>query len=210
MSDRPVLYSFRRCPYAMRARMAVQVSGIACHIREVSLSRKPEALLAASPKGTVPVLVHPDGGVIEESIEIMRWSLKRSDPEGWLARDDPALIEAIDGSFKTHLDRYKYPKRHASDPVEHRGAGLTLLGLLEERLAAGSNLCGERRGITDAAIFPFVRQFAETDRTWFDAQPIPRLQTWLKRHISSELFVAIMIRLDPWGSRDTPIEFPAN
>jgi glutathione S-transferase len=210
VSDRPVLYSFRRCPYAMRARMALVISGTACHIREVKLSRKPEQLIAASPKGTVPVLVHADGGVIEESLEIMRWSLGQNDPEGWLERDDPTLIEAIDGPFKTHLDRYKYPERHASDPAENRAAGLALLGVLEVRLAAGANLCGDGRGIADAAIFPFVRQFAETDRAWFDVQPLPRLQAWLRCHTASPLFGAIMVRLEPWRPDDAPLGFPAD
>jgi glutathione S-transferase len=210
VSDRPVLYSFRRCPYAMRARLALLVSDTACHIREVKLSRKPAELIAASPKGTVPVLVHADGGVIEESLEIMRWSLERNDPEGWLERDDRALIETIDGSFKTHLDRYKYPERYASDPAAHRAAGLSLLGTLEVRLAAGANLCGDKRGITDTAIFPFVRQFAETDRAWFDAQPLPRLQAWLRGHTASALFGAIMVRLAPWRPDDAPIGFPAD
>jgi glutathione S-transferase len=210
VSDRPVLYSFRRCPYAMRARMALLVSGTACYIREVKLSRKPDELIAASPKGTVPVLVHADGGVIDESLEIMRWSLGRNDPEGWLGRDDPPLIEAIDGPFKTHLNCYKYPERYASDPAEHRAAGLALLGALEARLASGANLCGGGRGITDAAIFPFVRQFAETDRSWFDLQPLPRLQAWLRDHSASALFAAVMVRLHPWRPSDAPREFPAD
>ena len=209
VNDRPVLYSFRRCPYAMRARMALLVSGTVCHIREVKLSHKPEELIAASPKGTVPVLAEVGGRVIEESLEIMRWSLQLSDPEGWLARDDPALIEMIDGPFKTHLDRYKYPERHASAPAEHRAAGLALLEGLEMRLAAGFNLCGDARGVTDAAIFPFVRQFAETDRAWFDVQPLPRLQAWLRSHTASALFGAVMVRLAPWRRDDAPIEFPA-
>lgn len=210
MNDRPVLYSFRRCPYAMRARMALLVSGTACRIREVKLSRKPEELIAASPKGTVPVLVRADGEVIEESLEIMRWSLGRNDPEGWLEREDPALVETIDGPFKTHLDRYKYPDRHASDPAEHRAAGLALLQALEARLAGAANLCGEARGITDAAIFPFVRQFAATDRAWFDAQPLPRLRAWLGRHMASALFGAAMVRLEPWRPGDAPVGFPAD
>src|SRR5690606_17985116 len=146
---------------------------------EVKLSRKPEELIAASPKATVPVIVQTDGSVIEQSLDIMRWALERNDPEGWLQRDDPELIEANDGPFKQHLDRYKYPGRHASDPEEHRAAGMALLKNLETRLASENYLCGEQRGITDMAIFPFVRQFAETDRPWFDAQPIPRLQAWL-------------------------------
>lgn len=209
MTDKPILYSFRRCPYAMRARMALLVSGMACFIREVKLSHKPEELIAASPKATVPVIVCADGGVIEESLAIMRWSLARNDPEGWLEREDRALIEANDGPFKHHLDRYKYPERHASDPAEHRAAGRALLGVLEARLAARGNLCGDARGITDIAIFPFVRQFAETDRTWFETQPLPRLQVWLCDHLQSTLFGEIMVRLEPWRPGDAPLVFPA-
>lgn len=208
MRDRPILYSFRRCPYAMRARMALLMSGTVCDIREVKLSQKPEELIALSPKATVPVIVRTDGTVIEESLDIMRWSLGRNDPEGWLAREDRALIEANDGPFKYHLDRYKYPERHASDPAKHRAAGLALLGVLETRLATQHNLCGDQRGITDAAIFPFVRQFAETDRAWFDAQPLPNVQVWLRSHLQSALFGAIMVRLEPWRPGDVPIGFP--
>lgn len=194
----------------MRARMALMISGTACHIREVKLSRKPEELIAASPKATVPVIVHADGSVIEESTEIMRWSLERNDPEGWMDREDRALIEANDGPFKHHLDRYKYPERHISNPAEHRAAGLALLWALEARLSTQSNLCGDRRGITDAAIFPFVRQFAEIDRSWFDAQPLPSLQAWLRGHLASALFGAIMVRLEPWRPGDAPLAFPAD
>lgn len=209
MTDRPILYSFRRCPYAMRARMALAVSGTVCHIREVKLSRKPAELIAASPKSTVPVIVRPDGGVIAESLDIMHWALERNDPESWLEREDRALIDANDGPFKHHLDRYKYPERHNADPAEHRSAGLELLGALDQRLAAQENLCGDERGITDIAIFPFVRQFAETDRAWFDAQAVPRVQAWLGRHVASPLFGAIMVRLEPWQPGDAPLDFPS-
>lgn len=208
-ASRPILYSFRRCPYAMRARMALLVSGTACHIREVKLSQKPQELIAASPKATVPVIVRADGGVIAESLDIMRWALERHDPEGWLERDDRALVEANDGPFKAHLDRYKYPGRHGSDPTEHRAAGLALLGTLEARLAARANLCGDARGLADVATFPFVRQFAQTDRAWFDAQALPNLQAWLSQHLASALFGAIMVRLEPWQPGDAPLEFPA-
>lgn len=209
MTDRPILYSFRRCPYAMRARLALLVSGTVCEIREVKLSQKPAEMTAASPKATVPVIVLSDGNVLEESLDIMHWALKRNDPEGWLERNDTALIETNDGPFKRHLDRYKYPDRHASDPTEHRTAGLQILSVLENRLASQMHLCGEKRGITDAAIFPFVRQFAEVDRAWFDAQSLPYLQAWLETHLTSPLFEAAMIRLQPWRPEDEPIAFPA-
>lgn len=207
--DKPILYSFRRCPYAMRARMALVASGTTVHIREVKLSNKPAELLAASPKATVPVLVCANGRVIAESLEIMHWALERNDPENWLRHQDPALIEANDGAFKHHLDRYKYPERYGSNPTEHRTAGVELLRPLEARLAVHDNLCGNKRGLTDVALFPFIRQFAETDRAWFDAQPLPRLQAWLSRHLASPLFETIMLRLAPWQPGDAAIEFPS-
>ncbi|WP_404367621.1 glutathione S-transferase [Sphingomonas sp. MMS24-J45] len=188
----PVLYTFRRCPYAMRARLALAVSGVGCEQREVALSDKPAAMLAASPKGTVPVLQLADGTVIDESIDIMRWALGTADPEGWLSRDDPDLIATNDGPFKRDLDRYKYPERFGSDPVAHREAGLTFLAQLEQRLAAGGQLCGAQRGLADMAIMPFVRQFAAVDRAWFDRQALPHLHVWLAGHLRSDLFAAIM------------------
>lgn len=207
MADKPVLYSFRRCPYAMRVRLALFVSGTSCEIREVKLSAKPEPMIEASPKGTVPVLVLPDGRVIDESLDIMRWVLGKNDPEGWLAGDDADLIVANDGPFKRDLDRYKYPNRHGSDADAHRAAGLRHLRVLEERLVSRANLCGDEVGMADAAIFPFVRQFAETDRAWFDVQPLPHLHAWLARHLASPLFEAIMERRDPWKPGDAPVFF---
>ena len=127
----PILYSFRRCPYAMRARLALAVSGTRCELREVNLRAKPPTMLAASPKGTVPVLVSPDSGVIDESLDIMRWALTNRDPEGWLERDDAALIATNDGAFKQDLDRYKYPERYAVGPREHRERGLEFLRELD-------------------------------------------------------------------------------
>jgi glutathione S-transferase len=210
MTDRPVLYSFRRCPYAIRARLALLASGMTCAIREVKLSAKPAEMIAASPKATVPVLVLSDGGVIDESLDIMRWALRGRDPEQWLATEDRALIEANDGPFKYHLDRYKYPDRHASDPIEYRAAGLAILVDLEARLRLTANLCGDAMSFTDAAIMPFVRQFAETDRFWFDAQPLPKLGAWLGHHLASPLFEHAMIRLQPWRTGDAPVWFPSS
>ena len=202
------LYTFRRCPYAMRARLALAVSGVRVEVREIRLRAKPEAMLAASPKGTVPVLVLAGGGVIDQSIDIMRWALHRHDPEAWLDGDDRALIADCDDRFKHHLDRTKYPERHASDPVAHRIAAVEWLGLLEQRLARHDNLCGTRRSLTDAAIMPFVRQFAAIDPDWFAQQPLPRVQDWLARHLQSALFETVMVRFDPWSPKDAPIHWP--
>ncbi|WP_313433985.1 glutathione S-transferase [Novosphingobium sp.] len=203
----PILYSFRRCPYAMRARLALLVSGAACVLREVKLSAKPSEMLEASPKGTVPVLVLPDGMVIDQSLDIMRWALQRNDPESWLARDDAALIATNDGPFKHDLDRYKYPERHGSDALVHRESGLTYLRELDARLEQGGQLCGKARGMADAAIMPFVRQFAATDPDWFAEQPLPFLHKWLGDHLASPLFTATMLRLTPWRPGDEQIRF---
>ena len=205
MSDFPVCYSFRRCPYAMRARMALLVSGVAVELREVALGSKPAEMIAASPKATVPVLVLPTGAVIDESIDIMRWALAQNDPEDWLAGDDAGLIAANDGAFKHHLDRYKYPDRHGVDPIEHRVAGMAMMLDMEARLSSAANLCGDARALADIAIMPFVRQFAAVDAAWFAAQPVPRLQAWLAHHTSSTLFDQAMLRTKPWMPGDPPV-----
>jgi len=207
MSALPILYSFRRCPYAMRARMALWVAGITVELREVKLAAKPPALAAASPKATVPVLVLPDGTVIDESLAIMRWALAQHDPEGWLAGDDAVLIAANDGPFKHHLDRAKYPTRYAADGLDHRAAALTLLRPLDARLANAAQLCGESRSLTDIALFPFVRQFAGIDATWFAGLPMPRLAQWLEGHCTSDLFAAIMPKFAPWQAGDAAVLF---
>jgi glutathione S-transferase len=207
MSPLPILYSFRRCPYAMRARMALLASATAVEIREIVLRAKPAEMIAVSPKATVPVLVLPDGTVIDESLDIMRWALALGDPEHWLAGDDAALIAANDGAFKHHLDRYKYPERHRSEPLAHREAGLAMLADLDARLARQAWLGGAARGLADIAIFPFVRQFAATDRAWFDAQPLPALQAWLAALTGSALFERAMLRLPPWASGDAAVLF---
>lgn len=202
MPTEPVLYSFRRCPYAIRARMALLISGTSCEIREVKLSDKPVELAAASAKATVPVLVLSTGEVVDESIDIMRWALRRNDPEHWLDGDDPALIAANDGPFKHHLDRYKYPDRHAADFAEHRTCGLAMLAELERRLTSRTYLCGEYRSLTDAAIMPFVRQFAATDREWFDTQALPAVQRWLATQLASSLFARAMTPYPQWRPGD--------
>lgn len=199
----PVLYSFRRCPYAMRARLALAASETDVEHREVLLRDKPAEMLAASPKGTVPVLVLPDGQVVEESLDIMRWALARNDPRGWLAPGD-AMFELVainDGPFKQALDRYKYPNRYeGEDALENRGRGLEILTGLEARLAGSAFLCGEAMSLADAAIFPFVRQFAHTDRMWFAEQNLPHLQAWLAAHLASPIFAAVMKKYPVWAS----------
>ena len=189
MAEPPLLFSFRRCPYAIRARLALLVAGCDVCIMEVKLSAKPVALLAASAKATVPVLVLPEGRVIDESLDIMRWALSHADPENWLDTIEPALIARFDGDFKQRLDRTKYPERHGNDPAPHRAAALAMLVDLESAPLP--------TGFTAAAIMPFVRQFAAIDRGWFAAQPVPKVQHWLAAWEASPLFAAAMLRLAP-------------
>jgi glutathione S-transferase len=208
-SRHPILYSFRRCPYAMRARMAILSSGITVELREVVLRDKPPELLEASSKGTVPVLVLPNGRVIDQSLGIMEWALAHNDPEGWLLGNDTALIEANDGPFKAALDRYKYPHRYnLTDGLAHRTAGIEWLSRLEMLLNKHQALAGQNLGITDIAIFPFVRQFAATDQVWFDEQPLKSLQDWLKNMLGHPNFEAAMIRYSPWNDGDPRVIFP--
>jgi glutathione S-transferase len=207
----PVLYSFRRCPYAMRARLALAVSGVGVEHREITLKNKPAEMLAASPKGTVPVLVLPGGEVIDESLDVMLWALRRNDPEGWLAPaqgsvdDMLALITGNDGAFKRSLDRYKYPNRYAEEYAgdaeafaqQQRNLGSAWLLTLDGMLAGGW-LFGLHASLADMALLPFVRQFAHTDPAWFAAQPWPRLQAWLARFEASALYAGVMDKYAPW------------
>ncbi len=190
-----LLYSFRRCPYAMRARMALAASGLEVRIREILLRDKPPEMLAASPKGTVPVLVRTDGSVLDESRDIMHWALAQNDPEGWLRADETEtarLIQQNDGPFKHALDRYKYPERHKTDGAAHRASAMDILSNLAARLEAkGGQLLGPAPTLADIATFPFVRQFAATDVAFWQAHAPASLQAWLGGHVSSARFEAL-------------------
>ena len=206
----PILYSFRRCPYAMRARMALMASGQAVRLREVVLRDKPVEMLEASPKGTVPVLVLEDGTVIDESIDVMKWALEQNDPDNWLSADGEALIAEADGPFKKALDRYKYPNRYENegvDRLEQRAKGREFLAKLDGILETQTYLLGETITKADIAIFPFVRQFANTDRDWFDAQSLPHLQRWLTGHLESDLFLSVMKKYPQWKTGDEEVVF---
>jgi len=215
----PLLYSFRRCPYAMRARLAIAASGQNVELREVVLREKPPELVAVSPKTTVPVLVLPDGQVIEQSIDIMLWALRVHDPQGWLNPPAGTLDHMLaliarndsnsDGGFKHHLDRYKYPNRYpGADAVQHRSAGAAFLLQLEVRLETTTCLFGDRPALADMAIAPFVRQFAATDPDWFAGQPWPRLQHWLATLTASALFERVMGKYPQWLAGAQPTVFP--
>jgi len=211
----PVLYTFRRCPYAMRARLALSAARQDIRVREVVLRDKPAAMLEASPKGTVPVLVLASGEVIDESLDVMRWALAEADPEGWLdadAAETDALIAQNDGQFKRALDRYKYPNRYedeGADPVANREAGLAILNGLSERIAAhGGQLFGTAPTLADMAIFPFVRQFAHTDMEWWDSAAPGPVKTWLAGHKDSARFRAIMKKYPQWAPGDAEPALP--
>ena len=205
MTELPVLYSFRRCPYAMRARMALLVSKIPVRLREVVLRDKPEEMIAASPKATVPVLLLPDGKVHDESLAIMHWALERNDPENWLqgSAAETALIAEADGPFKHALDRYKYPTRYENvDPLDHRAARQAFLEKLDGLIQPSGQLMGAKPTLADHAIFPFIRQFANNDRGWFDQLPLHALQQWLSDHLASPLFATTMQKFPQWQSGD--------
>jgi glutathione S-transferase len=202
-----VLYSFRRCPYAMRARLALRSSGVVYEHREVALKAKPAEMLQASPKGTVPVLCLSSGEVLEQSLDIMGWALRHNDPEGWLpcsspmAEETQALIAVNDGAFKAHLDRYKYPQRFGLASGEaDRDQAATWLHILNARLQTHAFLAGAQWGLLDACIAPFVRQFARTGRAWFDAQAWPQLMQWLVCFENSEAFADVMHKHPLWVS----------
>ncbi|MBL7232164.1 glutathione S-transferase [Komagataeibacter oboediens] len=207
MTVHPVLYSFRRCPYAMRARLALLSAGVECEIREVKLAQKPACMLRVSPKGTVPVLVLPDQAIIDESLDIMRWALGRHDPQHWLVNVRNDLIAYNDGPFKYHLDRYKYASRHHSDPMYHRAEALNGLERLDVALDANRFLHGDRPGLTDAAVAPFVRQFAATDPCWFATACPDGVQEWLRAFMALPVFDRAMCRLSPWREGDMPVLF---
>ncbi|RCK53591.1 glutathione S-transferase [Thalassospira profundimaris] len=208
----PVLYSFRRCPYAMRARMSLMAADIDVELREVVLRDKPAAMLEASPKGTVPVLVLPDSTVIDESLEIMVWALAENDPHEWLNPESGTLDDMLvliaqnDGPFKTNLDRYKYASRYeGADPDFHREQGEKILNRLDGRLAVGKYLFGARPALADFAIAPFIRQFARTDQARFDALPFVHLHRWLETMLQSPFFNGVMAKYAQWHDGDKPV-----
>lgn len=206
----PVLYSFRRCPYAMRARMGILSSQIQVELREVVLKNKPAEMLEASPKATVPVLIISDGRVVDESLDVMYWALQQSDPENWLKQEAVPLIAHNDGPFKAALDRYKYPNRYEGenlDRAQQRAICAATFADYEKRLAVSNYLLGDKPTIADNAIFPFVRQCANVDRAWFDAQPWPHLHGWLNGYLTSPRFERAMTKFTPWQAGDETLLF---
>lgn len=199
MNNNHTFFNFRRCPYAMRARMALWQAGtIPGNIVEVDLKDRPQALYDISPKGSVPVLQLEDGTVIDESLDIMQWALSQNDPGGWFI-DDPKVVDLIDimtkqnGKFKSQLDRYKYPTRYPDEDCSGaQEKAQSYLEMLDQRLSDNRYLFGAQRSYADVAIFPFIRQCANTNREWFDSLPLPNLQRWLIEHLEWDLFQTIM------------------
>ncbi len=204
MQARPVLYSFRRCPYAIRARMALKYASIDCELREVILSNKPQAMIDLSGKGTVPVLQLTDGRVIDESMEVMMWALQQNDPDNWLSEESQntqRLIYKNDNEFKRHLDRYKYFQRYPEkSQSSYCQSAEKFIKLLETHLQAhnGTGFMSARISLADVAIFPFIRQFAHVDREWFCNSRYKNLLNWLLRFEKSELFISVMQKYKPW------------
>ena len=208
----PILYSFRRCPYCMRAHLALKKSGLKIELREVRLSDIPEEALKLSPKATVPILVLTDGTVMDESWDIVKWALQQNDPDNWLGENDSflsdaeMLIEINDFSFKNDLDHYKYADRHPEHDQEHyRRACEEFIEELEDMLAENQYLLGEQLSLADIGVFPFIRQFAFVDKEWFDQSPYPWVQKWLDSLISSALFQQVFQKHEIWKPGDTAI-----
>ena len=209
----PILYSFRRCPFAMRARWALLEAGLIVHWREIELKHKPVEMLESSAKGTVPVLVLPNGTVIDESEAVMRWALAQADPRGLLrAADASALIAQNDGVFKRHLDRFKYTDRYPGESRdEHRDAGLRILADWSQRLEQNPWLLGPVISLADAALWPFVRQWRIADPDAFEANgQLAPLREWLQRFLDDPSFERLMQRADPWCSGGLQPLFPAD
>lgn len=207
-----VLYSYRRCPFAMRARMALSYAQIPVEIREISLKEKPLSLLSISPKGTVPVF-HQGDLVLEQSLDIMKWAIAQNDPDVWYPTDLDAeinyLIGINDGPFKKLLDSYKYPERAPSSDLKCRADVLALaielfIQPLNQRLTKHKQVLSNQTSLADIAIFPFIRQFSMVDLAWFNGSEFNELKKWLDHHIESPLFKGIMQKYQTWN--DVPLE----
>ena len=209
----PILYSFRRCPYAMRARMAMNYSKISYEHREILLRKRPQALYDISAKGTVPVLQLPDGLIIDESIDIMRWALKKSDPESWYKDKIPEqdnMIERNDTVFKYWLDRYKYHVRYPENSFEEYQTQLEQFYLkYNSQLDKNTYLLGNHISLVDIAIMPFIRQAAHVNLDWF-SEKFPKLHNWLENHKTSKIFKSIMEKYDIWNEQENGLEIIQN
>ena len=206
----PCLYSFRRCPYAIRARMALAYSAISVELREIRLSNIPQELLRISPKAAVPVLHFPDGTLFEQSLDIMHWALSVSDPQQWQVDDfeSQQLMWQNDEDFKPLLDAYKYAERFPQlSQLEHRNNAEYFLRRLEHRLVEHPYLAADRQTIADIAIMPFIRQFAGVEPQWFEQCEFKALRHWLQNLLTTPLFKRVMSKYDFWKAGDATVYF---
>lgn len=212
----PILYSFKRCPYAMRARMIIFLTDIQCELREVHLKNKPQSMLDLSPKGTVPVLQIDAYKVIDESLEIVEWALGINDifkknkilPDQEVLTKD--LISLFDDEFKFHLDRYKYSVRYQdANPIQSRSKCLEILNKTENSISNSNWFFGDSVNKLDICILPFIRQFRIADPEWFDSlNEIHQVKSWLKHFLKSPLLLNIMNKNGPWQEGDQALIFP--
>lgn len=204
-----ILYSFRRCPYAMRVRLGLVLSNKSVQLREIILKHKPEAMLKASPKGTVPVLIEKDGHVIDESLDIMKWALEGSQLLNSATSTMHLLIKENDEVFKGWLDKYKYADRYPEhSEVYYREQGEIFLEKLERQLANSNRLFSDGYSFSDLAILPFIRQFAFVDIDWFNQSKYQHVRDWLTTFIDSELFLSIMKKYPTWLESNQEVSFP--
>lgn len=211
MKVRPILYSFRRCPYAIRSRMALAAANSVVELREVLLKDKPADLTAVSAKATVPVLVLPDGQILEESLDIIDWALEQSDPLNWARGDVGATdwIQRCDGELKTWLDRYKYADRFPEASAEHyRQQAEQTLQHMENTFNTHRWLGGTSASVADVAVFPFVRQFAAVEPQWWAQAPYPKVRAWLAFWLESALFASVMKKYPRWEPAQPITLFP--
>ena len=211
----PTLYSFRRCPYAMRARLAIRLCKIECIIREISLKAKNIEFLKVSPKGTVPVLVLPNGKVLEESLDIINWSLEQNDPNNLKVNDEVTkkindkYIQLFDKDFKFHLDRYKYSSRYnISNSEIHRNKARNILTEINSMLEGKDYIGGQCMSLLDISILPFVRQYRTADINWFDNHlGLRNINNWVNIFLNTEILASIMTKYKVWEKEDPPILF---
>lgn len=222
VSDLPILYSLRNCPFAMRARLALFKAKQNVILRDVVLSNKPQAMLDASPKATVPVLVLKDNNVLEESLDIMLWAFNQADPHNFLHKNAceneenkniemMSLIAQFDEEFKTCLENYKCAKRyHESNLIECRQACEVHINNLEQRLTQHQFLISENESLADIALLPFIRQFARIERQWYLQSPYPHLKAWLNSYLQSAMFTKVMAKYPLWEKHQEAIIFGDN
>lgn len=212
----PILYSLHRCPYAMRARMAILLAQQTVLLRDILMKNKPIEMLTASVKGTVPVLIFDDQSVIDESLDIMIWALGKNDPQDLLYNNQSEaltemknLISRNDNEFVSNLKKYKVTARyHDIEEKFYRQKCELFIGELEQRLTEHAYIMGENPSLADFAILPFIRQFSRTNRQWYLQSPYPKLQRWLKSHIQSPLFGKVMTKYPQWLDHREDMLFP--